>query len=130
MSGNRRPGRRKQSKGAGAGIAVIAIAGVAMIVIAAVMMLRGNNGNSSGSSTGGAQDDAMASQQFPAPTQVAARTTVDPAASGPKIAFGTTAVDFGVVPLSTNVDYAFSYANVGTGKLKINDVSVRVLQGC
>lgn len=44
--------------------------------------------------------------------------------------FSTTSVDLGLVPLNTEVGYAFSYANTGAKLLRIQDVSVRVLEGC
>jgi hypothetical protein len=51
-------------------------------------------------------------------------------AGGPQLHFSTTAVDLGLVPLNTEVGYAFSYANTGAKLLRIEDVSVRVLEGC
>lgn len=49
---------------------------------------------------------------------------------GPDLHFATNAVDFGVVPLNTEVGYTFSYANVGNEVLKIEDVKVSVEEGC
>jgi hypothetical protein len=51
-------------------------------------------------------------------------------AAGSDIHFANTSVDLGTVPLHTEVGYAFSYANIGNQTLKIEDVRVRVLEGC
>lgn len=51
-------------------------------------------------------------------------------AGGPVIHFTTTSVDLGVVPLNTEVGYAFSYANIGAKTLQIEDVNVRAVRGC
>jgi hypothetical protein len=56
-----------------------------------------------------------------------------PAAAGtgdPDLHFTTTSVDLGVVPLGTEVGYAFSYANIGAKALEIEDVNVRAVRGC
>jgi hypothetical protein len=50
--------------------------------------------------------------------------------AGADIHFANTGVDFGVVPLNKEVGYEFSYANVGNETLRIEDVRVRVLEGC
>ena len=50
--------------------------------------------------------------------------------AGPDIHFATTGVDFGHVPLGKEVGYAFSFANVGDAPLRVQDVRVRVLEGC
>jgi len=49
---------------------------------------------------------------------------------GPDLHFTTTSVDLGVVPLGTEVAYAFSYANIGATALQIEDVNVRAVRGC
>ena len=71
---------------------------------------------------------------MPAPGPVAVTDAgphvVDRTSEGPRIHFTAKAVDFGTVPLNTEVSYAFSFANVGTGTLRLRDVSVRVLEGC
>ena len=51
-------------------------------------------------------------------------------AGGPDLHFTTTSVDLGVVPLGTEVGYAFSYANIGAKTLQIEDVNVRAVRGC
>ena len=61
----------------------------------------------------------------PAVSQDVARTT-----NGADIHFGLTEVDLGTIPLGKEVGYAFSYANVGNETLRIDDVQVRVLEGC
>jgi hypothetical protein len=49
---------------------------------------------------------------------------------GPDLHFTTTFVDLGLVPLGTEVGYAFSYANTGAKTLRIEDVNVRAVRGC
>ena len=49
---------------------------------------------------------------------------------GPDLHFTTTSIDLGVVPLGTEVGYAFSYANIGAKALEIEDVNVRAVRGC
>ncbi|HXF51415.1 MAG TPA: hypothetical protein VNM43_07010 [Dehalococcoidia bacterium] len=51
-------------------------------------------------------------------------------ASGPDLRFDASAVDFGVVPLNTEVGYSFTYTNAGSAPLRIEDVRVRVVEGC
>jgi hypothetical protein len=50
--------------------------------------------------------------------------------NGADIHFATTGVDFGIVPLNKEVGSSFSFANVGNETLRIEDVKVRVLDGC
>jgi len=52
------------------------------------------------------------------------------ASGGPDLHFTTTSVDLGVLPLGTEVGYAFSYANIGGNALEIEDVNVRAVRGC
>lgn len=69
----------------------------------------------------------------PAPlSPVAVRTAVPgaPGARGPDLRFDASGVDFGVVPLNTEVGYTFTYVNAGTAPVRIEDVRVRVVQGC
>ncbi len=69
----------------------------------------------------------------PAPLPPVAVETVplaESAQAGPDLRFNATGVDFGVVPLNTEVGYAFTYTNAGTETLRIEDVRVRVVHGC
>lgn len=50
--------------------------------------------------------------------------------AGPAIDFPVTEVDFGQIPLDTPVSYAFEFANVGDAPLQIEDVQVKILEGC
>lgn len=63
-------------------------------------------------------------------TQAPADHPTAASAGGPDLHFTTTSVDLGVVPLGTEVGYAFSYANVGAKTLRIQDVNVRAVRGC
>ena len=72
---------------------------------------------------GGAHQEAVVTQA-PDAHPAAAST------GGPDLHFTTTSVDFGVVPLGTEVGYAFSYANTGATTLQIEDVNVRAVRGC
>jgi hypothetical protein len=44
--------------------------------------------------------------------------------------FEATSVDFGDVPLNTPVSYAFPFSNTGDATLQIEDVQVKILEGC
>src|SRR3990170_3056184 len=50
--------------------------------------------------------------------------------AGPDIHFAATGVDFGKVPLGKEVGYEFSFTNAGSEVLRIEDVQVRVMEGC
>ena len=49
---------------------------------------------------------------------------------GPAMFFEATSVDFGDVPLDTPVSYAFPFSNTGDATLQIEDVQVKILEGC
>ena len=53
-----------------------------------------------------------------------------PRTGGPAIYFPITSTDFGQVPLNTEASYAFEFSNVGDAPLQIEDVQVKVLEGC
>ena len=99
---------------------VLGLVGAVVIAALAGFLILG----SSGSKSPGAG--------MPGPVAVtdAGPHVVDPTSDGPRIHFTAKGVDFGTVPLNTEVSYAFSIANVGTGTLRLRDVSVRVLEGC
>jgi len=96
---------------------LLAIAAGGVIAIGAVLALdvltRG----------GGAHHEVVITQA-PADHPTAVST------GGAELHFTTTSVDLGVVPLDTEVGYAFSYANVGAKTLRIQDVNVRAVRGC
>src|SRR3990172_6710116 len=50
--------------------------------------------------------------------------------AGPDIHFAAEGVDFGQGPLGKEVGYEFSFTNVGSEVLRIEDVQVRVVEGC
>jgi len=127
LSKSRHPKGRQQGSAIGAGIAIVAIGGLALLLFGGIMALKGGGGSSTASPSA---SDSMSDMDFPAPQPIPAKRDLDPSATGPRIRFGTNAIDFGVVPLNMNVNYSFSYANVGVGKLNVSDVFVRVLQGC
>jgi hypothetical protein len=53
-----------------------------------------------------------------------------PRIGGPAIRFPTTSVDFGQVPLDTPASYTFEFLNVGDDILRVEDVGVKMLEGC
>jgi hypothetical protein len=49
---------------------------------------------------------------------------------GPAIDFAATEVNLGLVPLDTSVSHAFDFMNVGDDTLRVENVDVKVLEGC
>ena len=94
-----------------AAIAAVTVLGIAAAVIAANLMA--------------GKDGAWPSVELGA----VGHDVAEPSA-GPDIHFAAKGVDFGKVPLGKEVGYAFSFMNVGTEVLRIEDVQVRVLEGC
>lgn len=92
-------------------IAALTAGGLA-IAVAAANLSTGSSGSSSFTEIGLAGNEAEG-------------TTL-----GPDIHFAATGVDFGTVPLNKEVSYAFSFKNIGNDVLRIQDVQVRVVQGC
>jgi hypothetical protein len=107
---------RRWLRQVGAGVAVVAALGV--VVLAVVGMTR----------AGGNQDTATQ----PNITPVAEEKTEGAATrqGGPAMFFEATSVDFGDVPLDTPVSYAFPFSNTGDATLQIEDVQVKILEGC
>jgi len=107
--------RRRWLRQLGAGVAVVVALGV--VVLAVVGMTR----------AGGNQDTA--GQNI---TPVAEETTEGATSrqGGPAMFFEATSVDFGDVPLNTPVSYAFPFSNTGDATLQIEDVQVKILEGC
>ena len=54
----------------------------------------------------------------------------EPFKGGPRIHFPVESVDLGQIPLQTNVSYAFELTNAGDATLYIEDVQVKMLEGC
>lgn len=73
-------------------------------------------------------------QSQPALTPVSESNGGSQAASsrtgGPAIYFPVTSADFGQVPMDTPASYAFEFANMGDGTLRIEGVDVKMLEGC
>ena len=53
-----------------------------------------------------------------------------PRTGGPSIQFSTNAIDLGQVPLDTPVSDTFEFVNAGDETLRIEDVDVKMLEGC
>lgn len=69
----------------------------------------------------------------PLPPVAVERTTLPTGSTpspGPDVQFDASGVDFGVVPLNTEVGYTFRYVNAGSERLRIEGVQVRVVEGC
>lgn len=53
-----------------------------------------------------------------------------PFQGGPRLYFPVEGVDLGRVPLHTVVSHAFDLRNVGDATLRVEDVQVKMLEGC
>jgi hypothetical protein len=116
----RRPTRKAASRHAGRRLRISVLAAIALLTaggIAAVFAVA--------NLTAGGGSDGAAVQEVGVTGH-----DVSPTSGGADIHFANTGVDFGVVPLNKEVGYEFSYANVGNETLRIEDVRVRVLEGC
>ncbi len=127
MSERRRtPQKRRRAGLLSPGAAIVALMAAAGVIFVGVALLGG----------GGAANQAASQDPNAKPTknysdsQKPEKHVIDAAAAGPRVHFATTEIDMGVVPLATNVGYSFSFANVGTEKLRLGSVFVRTLQGC
>ena len=89
-------------------------------LVAAFANVGGGGGGSSGSTPGLTPVAVVTSESTP----------VAASQGGPSIDFPVTEVDFGQVPLNTPASYAFEFSNVGDAPLQIEDVQVKVLEGC
>jgi len=54
----------------------------------------------------------------------------EPSNGQPVIHFEQEIVDVGIVPAGSILDYSFNFTNQGDAPLKINDVGIKVLEGC
>jgi len=83
-----------------------------------------------GMTRGGASGDSAHQHSEVTPVVEEKGTETAPRQGGPAMAFDTTSVDFGDVPLDTPVNYAFEFSNQGDATLQIEDVQVKTLEGC
>ena len=100
------------------GTGAVAVVGLAVVVLAVFGMTR----------SGGEQ--ATARQDITPVVEEKTEATTTTRQGGPAISFEATSVDFGDVPLDTNVSYAFPFSNTGDATLQIEDVQVKTLEGC
>lgn len=54
----------------------------------------------------------------------------EPSIGQPVIHFDQEIVDVGTVPAGSVLDYSFNFTNEGDAPLIINDVGIKVLEGC
>ena len=101
----------RSSWGIPAAIAAVTVLGIAAVVIAANL-------------TAG-KDGAWPSVEL----GTVGHDVAEPS-TGPDIHFAAEGVDFGKVPLGKEVGYEFSFTNAGSEVLRIEDVQVRVMEGC
>ena len=60
----------------------------------------------------------------------AAASKGEPFQDGPRLYLPVEGIDMGHVPLGPKVSYAFALTNVGDAPLSIEDVQVKMLEGC
>jgi hypothetical protein len=66
----------------------------------------------------------------PAITETLSESEGAPFEGGASLHFPVASIDFGHVPLNANVSYAFAMTNVGDAEVEIEDVGVKILEGC
>jgi hypothetical protein len=54
----------------------------------------------------------------------------EPFSGGPRLHFPVESVDLGQIPFNEHVQYAFAAENAGDAAVHIEDVQVRMLEGC
>ncbi len=118
MNNSHRSGQRTRKNGPSLLSVAAATAALTILALGALALFESFRSYESGGPVGG-----------PATTEGPGNHVVS-TDEGPDLHFATNAVDFGVVPLNTEVGYTFSYANVGNEVLKIEDVQVSVEEGC
>ncbi len=114
-----RKGQRRRARGRsalGSGRVLFAMAALTLLGLGAVVAI------ATLASKGGGE-------HTPRETDAAGHE-VEATSAGPDIHFAARGVDFGVVPLNKEVSYSFSFANVGNDVLRIQDLQVRVVEGC
>ena len=104
--------RRLRSLAVWALVAAVASAAVFLVVYAA---------------TNGGAKEPFAAQVAETPSDSAGG---QPFQGGPRLYLPVESVDLGQVPLKTVVSHAFDLRNVGDATLKIEDVQVKMLEGC
>lgn len=97
---------------------VAAFAGLIVVMIVYGVMSGG------GGSEGGRPDFEAAI------TETRSEDSGQPFQGGARLHFPVEEIDFGHVPLNTNVSYAFAMTNVGDAEVEIEDVGVKILDGC
>ncbi len=110
--GARRRDRRLLSLAAGG----LVIAAIALVIVLAVY-----------GSMGGGGDKGSAPQAVETPSEDRGG---EPFQGGARIYLPVESVDLGQVPFNTEVSYAFELTNVGDAPLRIEDVQVKMLEGC
>jgi len=83
---------------------------------------------------GGSDNDSANHSSHESSAQVG-ETPSDPSKGqpfqgGPRLYFPTASMDLGQVPFMTTVSKSFDLKNVGDAPLKIEDVQVKMLEGC
>jgi hypothetical protein len=77
--------------------------------------------------TSGGGKEPFAAQVAETPSDSAG---AQPFQGGPRLYLPVASVDLGQVPLETVVSHAFDLRNVGDATLRIEDVQVKMLEGC
>jgi len=104
--------RRSRSLAVWALVAAVASAGVLVVVYAA---------------TSGGSKERFAAQVAETPSDSAGG---QPFQGGARLYLPVESVDLGEIPLKTVVSHAFDLRNVGDATLRIEDVQVKMLEGC
>ncbi len=63
-------------------------------------------------------------------SETLSESDAEPFEGGARLHFPVESIDFGHVPLNTEVGYAFAMTNMGDAEAEIDDVKVTMLEGC
>ena len=94
---------------------IAAVAGVAAFLVVYAATSGGGDGKDATAQTAETPSDASKGQPFQ---------------GGPRLYFPVASMDLGQIPLNTDVSESFDLRNVGDAALTIQDVQVKMLEGC
>jgi len=116
----RQPARRRLPRLGGLVVGGVVAAFAGIIV---VMIVYGVTGGKSGGEGGRPDFEGAIAENR-------SKDSSQPYQGGARLYFPIEEIDFGHVPLNTNVSYSFAMTNLGDKAVEIEDVNVKALEGC
>jgi hypothetical protein len=108
-------GKRRHLQAAAVGGSVAAVVGLLLFFAVYAAMNRGGKDESAPQTAVETESASQAGEPF---------------SGGPRLHFPVESVDLGQVPFNQHVQYAFTATNAGDAPLNIEDVQVKMLEGC